>query len=148
MSQQPVSNYNPEAVLFIIDGNRIEGLGEDGVTNSLDAEHTVRQGIDGGMTLELSASKYAEVEVTVRAASKAARTLADLYARWIAPAHAGGGVTALTGMSNDPVNGTFIASGQVFFLKPEMPNFGAQSGDVTWRFAFCNFQNRTALLSP
>lgn len=146
MPQQPVTNYNPEAILFVLDGARIEGLGEDGITIELDGEHEVQQGMDGGMTFNFNASRLARVEVTLRAASLGAKRVRAIYDAWVAGPRAGGAVPALTGTARDPVNGTSIESGDVFFLNRTMPSFGAQAGEVTWEFAFCNYETSTATL--
>ncbi len=143
MSQQTVTTYNPEAIAFILDGTRIEGLAEDGVSIELSGEHEVIEGMDSGMTLNFDASRMAKVNITLRAASTGARDMRDIYDAWESVLREGKGAPALSGAARDPVNGSAITSGEVFFLTRTMPSFGKQAGDVQWSLCFCNYDSLT-----
>jgi len=144
MSQQTVTSYNPEAIMFVLDGARIEGLGEDGISIELTGDHEVIEGMDGGMTMNFDPSRMATVSVTLRAASLGAKRIRGIYDAWEASPRAGGGVNSLSGVARDPVNGTAITSGEVFFRNRVMPSFSRQAGEVTWEFSFCNYESITA----
>ena len=100
--------------------------------------------MDGGMTINFDPSRLATVSVTLRAASLGAKRIRGIYDAWEASPRAGGGVSALTGVARDPVNGTAITSGEVFFRNRAMPSFGKQAGEVSWEFSFCNYESVTA----
>ena len=63
MSQQTVTSYNPEAILFVLDGTSIEGLGEDGISIELNGDHELTEGMDGGMTINFDPGWRGELGV-------------------------------------------------------------------------------------
>lgn len=144
MSLQAPSTYNPEAIALVIDGVVIDGFANEGITIEQEASAEYIEGMDGGGTYEWNASRLAKVTVTLRAASAGAKRLDGIRQVAWAALRAHQAHPDLVGVAADPVNGTAIESGNVFFLNKPMPDLAQQSGTVTYELAFVNYANQVA----
>jgi hypothetical protein len=148
MSIQTPTTYNPEAIFAVIDGSLIEGLTESGVSIDHEAKGEITEGMDSGVTFEASASRMCKVTISLRAASVGARTMQEIKNSIDADLRSGAPHPVITGTVRDPINGSMVTSGNVFFLNQPRPNFASKSGEVTWELAFCNYYGETAVQVP
>lgn len=148
MAVQFPTTYNPEAVALVIDGVPIHGLAEDGITIEQEAEAEWTEGMDSGGTYNFHPSRACLVTVQVRAASVGARLLTDIHRAAWATMRAGGGHPNITGIANDPVNGSLVTTANVFFMNKPLPNFQMQAGTLEFKLIFANYEDAVARLVP
>ena len=144
MSLQTPSTYNPEAVILVIGGIPIDGFASEGLDINQEAESEVTEGMDSGVTFEWHPSSTAMVTVTLRAASAGAKRLRAIQDVAWASLRAHGPHPNLAGVASDPINGTLISAGNVFFLNKPLANLAMQSGTVEFKLAFVNYSSTLA----
>ena len=144
MSVQTPTTYNPEAVSLVIDGVLIDGLAEDGITVEREAESEITEGMDSGLTFNFHPSRACTVTVQLRAASAGAKRMADIQRESYQTMRDGGAHPNITGIAEDPVNGSRVATANVFFLNEPLSNFQMQAGTHEYKLAFVNYDEDRA----
>jgi len=144
MSVQSTPTYNPEAVVLAINGVPIDGLAEDGITIEREAKSEWTDGMDGGGHFNFNASRACRVTVQVRAASAGAQRLSTLQRAAYTAMHAGSAHPTYPGMAYDPVNGSWVSTGAVFFMNEPLPNFQMQAGVLEFEMIFPNYSEARA----
>ncbi len=144
MSVQTPTTYNPEQIVFSIDGTSIEGFSEEGIQIERDGKTEITEGMDSGVTIDVNASRMCKVTVSLRAASKGARDLQAIKDSIDADLQGGLAYPRVSGYARDPINESSVGTATAVFLNQPHPNFASKAGNVVYEFAFLNYDYTVA----
>ena len=148
MSLQTPTTYNPEAILLVLDGVLMDGFADEGITIEREARSEMTEGMDGGVTFEFNASRICKVTATFRAASNGVHRMQEIKDLVDADLRAGGAHPVVTGLAQDPISGSRVSTGHVFFLNQPHPDLASKSGTVQYEMIFANYDYEIATNVP